>query len=98
MVIQICNSLFKASLEEKNEKQKKEEWFASDIFFNFRLLSLPRFYENAPVFFCIFDIFNNYGLKCGQNNTGKLYSHVAGVTVKNRNLNSQLLVAMRSPL
>ena len=71
MVIQICNSLFKASLEEKNEKQKKEEWFASDIFLNFRLLSLPRFYENAPVFFCIFDIFNKYGLKCGQNNTGE---------------------------
>ena len=71
--------------------RKKEEWFASHIFFNFRLLSLPRFHENAPVCFCIFDIFNNYGL-------GKLYSHVAGVTVKNRNLNSQLRVAMRSPL
>ena len=33
MVIQTCNSLFKASLEEKNEKQKKEGWLAG-IFFS----------------------------------------------------------------
>ena len=71
MVIQTCNSLFKASLEEKNEKQKKEGWLAGDIFFNFRLSSLLRFHENSPVFFCIFDIFNNHGLKSGQNNTGE---------------------------
>ena len=70
MVIEICNSLFKASLEEKNEKQKKKGWLARDtVFFNFLLLSLPRFHENASVSFCIFDIFNNYGLKFGQNNT-----------------------------
>ena len=51
MVIQISNSLFKASLEEKkNEKQKKEGWLARDIFFNFLLLSFL-FHENASVFF-----------------------------------------------
>ena len=49
MVIQTCNSLFKASLEEKNEKQNKEGWLATDIFFNFLLLSC--FHENASVFF-----------------------------------------------
>ena len=71
MVIQICNLLFKACLEERNEKQKKKGWLARDIFFNFLLLSLPRFHENASVFFSTFDIFNNYGLKSGQNNTGE---------------------------
>ena len=71
MVIQICNSLFKASLKGKNEKQKKKGWLARGIFFNVLLLSLPRFHENASVFFCTFDIFNNYGLKSGQNNTGE---------------------------
>ena len=72
MVIHICNSLFKASLEEKKkEKQKKEGRLARDIFFNFGLLSLPRFHANESMFFCIFDIFNNYGLESGQNNTGE---------------------------
>ena len=72
MVIEICNSLFKASLEEKNEKLKKKGWLARDtVFFNFLLLSLPRFHENASVLFCIFDIFNNYGMKSGQKNTGE---------------------------
>ena len=71
MVIQICNSLFRTSLEEKNEKQKKERWLARDTFSISDFLSLPRFHENASVFFCIFDIFNNYGLKSGQKNTGE---------------------------
>ena len=153
--------------------------------FNFRLLSSLRFHENASLLFCIFDIFNNYGLKSRQKNTGeavlsqsynllfktslewkikeiidslkhlfnnqlktkerrmacegylfsisdsclhfvsmkthhcyfayltyliitawspdkrtleKLYSHVARVTIKNRNLNSKLRVGMGSPL
>ena len=56
--------------KKKNEKQKKEGWIARDIFFNFLLLSFL-FHENASVFFCIFDIFNNYGLKSLQNNTGE---------------------------
>ena len=33
--------------------------------------SLPRFHENASVLRCIFDIFNNYGLKSGQKNSGE---------------------------
>ena len=53
------------------KNKRKKNGLQAIFFFNFRLLSLPRFYENAPVFFCIFDIFNNYGLKCGQNNTGE---------------------------
>ena len=80
------------------KKQKKEGWLARDIFFNFRLLSLPRFHENASVLFCIFDIFNNYGLKKDKRTLEKLYSHVARVTIKNRNLNGKLRVGMRSPL
>ena len=53
----------------KKKKRKKEGWVARDIFFNFRLLSLPRFHENPSVLFCTFDIFNNYDLKSGQKNT-----------------------------
>ena len=41
------------------------------FFFTFRHLSLPRFHENASVLFCVFDIFNNYGLKSGQKNIGE---------------------------
>ena len=42
-------------------------------FFNFQLLSLPRFHENPSVLFCAFDIyiFNNYVLKSGKKNTGE---------------------------
>ena len=98
MVIQICNSLFKASLEEKNEKQKKKGWLARDILFNFLLLSLPRFHENESMFFAYLKYLIIMAWNPDKITLGKLYSHVAGVTIKNRNLNSQLRVAMRSPL
>ena len=69
-------------------------------FFNFRRLSLylVSMKTDQSYFAHLIYIFNNYVLKSGQKNTGKLYSHVPRVTIKNRNLNSQLRVAKRCPL
>ena len=53
------------------KNKRKKDGLRGIFVFNFRLLSLLRFHENASVLFCIFDIFNNYGLKSGQKNTGE---------------------------
>ena len=50
---------------------------------------------------CYFAYFTDSIITCrnpDKRTLGKLYSHVARVTIENRNLNSQLRVALRSPL
>ena len=71
MVIQISNSLFKASLEEKKMKNKRKKDGLQGIFFSISYSCLFFSMKTHQCFFCIFDIFNNYGLKSLQNNTGE---------------------------
>ena len=65
----VINSL--THLFNKKFKDKRNKDACKEFFFYFWLLSLPRFHENAWVLFCISDIFNNYGVKSGQKNTGE---------------------------
>ena len=55
----------------KSLKKRKKIGLQDIFFFNLRLLSLLRFHENVSVLFCTFDIFNNYGLKSGEKNSGE---------------------------
>ena len=81
------------------KNKRKKDGLRGIFVFNFRLLSLLRFHENASVLFCIFDIFNNYGLKSGQKNTGEaVLSRSPSYNFKKRNQNSKRRVGMRSPL
>ena len=95
MAIHICNLLFKASLEEKQMKNKRKKDGLQGIFFSISdsCLYLVSMQTNQ----CFF-AYLTYSIIMAWNpdkiTLGKLYSHVAGV----RNLNSQLRVAMRSPL
>ena len=89
------NWLFKPSLEGKIKTRRERRLACKTYFFQFRTTSCLCFHENPSVLFCVFDIFMAWNPD--KRTLEKLYSHVARVIIKNRNLNIRLRVTIRFP-